>query len=200
MKKTPIKAVIFDLGGVVMHGGYLPFLKHFCNECFTKEGKKKIIQLEKEVNLGKISEVQFYRELQKTFHIHLTPRQIRDEVVKKMKTDKSLVSYIPKLKKAKTALFTNSIGHMAQEVLKNRKVPVHKLFDNVFVSSKIHMIKPDPKAYGYVLKKMKVKAKDALLVDDRLENVTPARKMGINGIVYKNATQFKKEFKKYSIN
>lgn len=199
MKKIPIKAVIFDLGGVVMHGGYLPFLKHFCRECFTTEGKKKIIQLEKEVNLGKISEQEFYKQVQKTFHIHLTPKQIHNEVVRKMKTDKSLVAYIPKLKKAKTALFTNSIGHMAEEVLKARKVPVHKLFDKVFVSSKIHMIKPDPKAYSYVLKKMKVKAKDTLLVDDRLENVAPARKMGINGIVYKNATQFKREFKKYSI-
>lgn len=199
MKKIPIKALIFDLGGVVMHGGYLPFLKHFCRECFTKEGKKKIVQLEKDVNLGKISEAEFYRELQKTFHIHLTAKQIHNEVVRKMKTDKTLVAYIPKLKKAKTALFTNSIGHMAQEVLKSHKVPVHKLFNKVFISSKIHMIKPDSKAYQYVLKKMNVKAKDALLVDDRLENVAPARKMGINGIVYKNATQFKKEFKKYSV-
>ncbi|MBX4191686.1 MAG: hypothetical protein KW804_02725, partial [Candidatus Doudnabacteria bacterium] len=59
-----IKAVIFDLGGVVAHGGYLGFIKHYCAECFTPEGKKKILELEHQVNLAEITERQFYKEIE----------------------------------------------------------------------------------------------------------------------------------------
>ena len=116
-----------------------------------------------------------------------------------MKSDKALVHMIPKLKKAKIALFTNSIGTMAMEVLKKRHLSGKKFFDRVFVSTRMHMAKPDQKAYREVLRKMKVKPSESLLVDDRAENIVPARKLGMNGVVYKNATQFGEELKKYEL-
>ena len=61
MNKPKIKSVIFDLGGVITHGGYLGFIKHYCAECFTPLGKKKILSLERQVNLGQITEKKFYR-------------------------------------------------------------------------------------------------------------------------------------------
>src|SRR3989338_6696737 len=105
MPKKKIKAIIFDLGGVVAHGGYLGFIKHYCAECFTPAGKKKILQLERQGNLGDISETEFSREIDKVFGVHLKPKQIHNQIVKHMKADKGLVRMIPKLKKAKVALF-----------------------------------------------------------------------------------------------
>lgn len=200
MKEKPqVKAIIFDLGGVIMHGGYLPFIQNYCKECFTPEGKKKILQLEHEVNLGTISEKKFYQEIEKIFHVHMTPSQIHDSIVAKMQTNKSLVEFIPKLKKAKTALFTNSIGLMAIEVLKLRKVDSKKIFDKLFISSKIHLAKPDIKAYEYVIKKMKVEPKEAMLVDDRKGNIDLAKKLGMQGIIFKNTSQFKRDIKKFEL-
>ena len=199
MAKFKIKAIIFDLGGVVAHGGYLGFLKHYCADCFTPLGKKRILWLERQVNLGKISEKEFYQELEKEFGIHLTPKQMHRTIVKHMQADKGLKHMIPHLKKAKVALFTNSLGMMALEVLKKRHLTGKKFFDRVFVSTSMHMAKPDKQAYEYVLKKLKVKPQQSIMVDDRIENIRPARSIGMNGIVYKNSRQLAKELKKYGL-
>lgn len=191
-----IKAVVFDLGGVIMSGGYLPFLHHYCLKCLTPQGKKKIDSLEHEVNLGTITEIQFYKEITKVFGVHLTPKQMHNEIVKKMQVDKKLIEYIPKIQKAKIALFSNSIGHMAVDVLHKRGVPIRKTFDKLFISSKIHMAKPDSEAYKYVIKNLKIRPKEAVMVDDRKENIDAAKKIGMQGIIYKSATQFKRELAK----
>lgn len=197
MKK--IKAIIFDLGGVITHGGYLGFLKHYCAECFTVAGKKKILQLERQVNLAKISENQFYREIEKIFHVHMNAKQMHEQIVRHMKTDKALVRMIPHLKPAKVALFSNSLGAMALEVLQKRHLSGKNFFDRIFVSNQMRMAKPDKQAYAYVLRHMKVKPAEALMVDDRPENIIPAKALGMQGIVYKNSRQFAKELKKYEL-
>ena len=61
------------------------------------------------------------------------------------------------------------------------------------------MIKPDAQAYRFVLHKLKVKPHEALMVDDRLQNIRGARRIGMNGIVYVNSQQFKKALAKYEL-
>ncbi len=199
MKKTRIKAIIFDLGGVIAHGGYLGFIKHYCAECFTPLGRKTILKLERQVNLGEISETEFYRQIEKIFNVHMKPSQIHRQIIRGMQTNKSLVKMIPKLKKAKIALFSNSLGHLAMETLKKRHLTGKKFFDRIFISTKMHLAKPDREAYQYVLKHLKVKPSQSLMVDDRIENLAPARKMGMNGIQFKNTRQFAKELRKYQL-
>lgn len=196
-RKKKIKAIIFDLGGVVVHGGYLDFLKHFCSACMTAEGKKHIAWLERQANLGNLTETEFYQLLRKTFGLHLSTRAMHKLIVDEMRENKSLVRLIPKLKKSKIALFSNSLGDMAVDVLHKRHLNSHHLFKRVFISSRLHLVKPDKKAYGYVLRELKVKPQAALLVDDREINVRGARKLGMNGIVYKNFAQFRKALAKY---
>jgi HAD superfamily hydrolase (TIGR01509 family) len=97
------------------------------------------------------------------------------------------------------ALFTNSIGHMAMNVLRERKVPVKKLFDKTFVSSDIHLAKPDKNAYAYVLRKLKVKPEEALMVDDRRENIAGVERLGMKGLVFKDAKKFQLDIKKFDL-
>lgn len=198
-QKKKIKAIIFDLGGVVVHGGYLDFIRHFCAACLTPLGRKKIANLERLANLGEVSEQEFYQKIQKVFRVHMTVKQMHELIVHKMTTDKGLVKFIPQLQKTKVALFSNSIGHMATEVIRRRHIPTRKLFDQVFISSNLHLVKPDRQAYSYVLHQLQVKPREALLVDDRLENIRGAREIGMEGVLYKNFTQFKKALKKYAL-
>lgn len=199
MLQPKIKAIIFDLGGVVVRGGYLDFLKHYCLGCLTPLGHKKILKLEHEVNLGKISEAEFYLQLQTVFGVHLTAKKMHDLIVKKMRPNKALLKVLPQIKKSKVVMFTNSIGHIASEVIGRGRQPIKSLFDRVFDSTKIHLAKPDVPAFRYILKKMKLRPHQSLFVDDRLENVKAARKVGMNGILYKDAVQFRKTIKKYII-
>lgn len=199
MAKIKIKAIIFDLGGVVVHGGYLNFIKHYCKECLTSLGKKRLLRLERQVNLGEISENQFYREIQKVFGVKASPKKMHELIVSKMKTDRGLMHFIPSLKKARVVMFTNSIGHMAQEVLARRRLNHRKFFDKVFDSSDLHIAKPDAGAYRFVLHKLKVKPHEAMMVDDRALNIRGAKRIGMHGVVYKNSRQFRKALSKYEL-
>lgn len=196
-KKQKIKIVIFDLGGVLVHGGYLEFLRHYCLECLTPLGTKKILALERRVNLGEITEIEFYREIEKVFGVHLTPKQMHKIIVSKMRLDKGLMKELPELGKKRVALFTNSIGEMAIEVLHMYHIPIHKIFRRVFISSNLHRAKPDASAYHFILKKLGVKPREALMVDDRPLNIAGASRIGMAGIIYKNSRQFRKAIKKY---
>lgn len=196
-KKRKIRVIIFDLGGVLVHGGYLEFIRQYCTECLTLHGQKEIKKLERQVNLGEISEREFYRRIEKVFGVHLTPHQMHELIVRKMRADRNLVRLIPNLKRSKIVLFTNSIGRMAIEVLRRRKIPARKLFDRVFISSTLRLVKPDRKAYEYILKQVKAKPSETLLVDDRPLNVLGARKFGMQGLVYKNFKYFRRAIQKY---
>lgn len=197
MAKRKIRAIIFDLGGVVVHGGYLDFLRHFCSQCMTPDGKKHVAWLERQANLGNLTETQFLKLLRRAFGLHLSLSHMHNLIVGHMKTDKGLVHLIPKLKKAKIALFSNSLGNMAADVLHSRHLNSHRLFKRVFISSRLHLAKPDQKAYRYILQNLKVKPGEALMVDDRPVNVRGAKKSGMQGVVYKNSAQFRKAIKKY---
>jgi epoxide hydrolase-like predicted phosphatase len=199
MKKPKVKAIIFDLGGVVVHGGYLNFINHYCRGGLSSTGHKRIASLEHMLNQGKISEDEFYLRIQKAFNVHLKPKQMHNMIVSHMQANKSLAKFIPHLKPAKVALFTNSLGTITSEVLSKKKMSVKKLFDKVFLSQVIHLAKPDKRAYSYVIRHLKVKPSESLMVDDRLENIKAAKKLGMQGIVFKNTTQFKKELSKYEL-
>src|SRR5258708_16746701 len=197
--KKKIKAVVFDLGGVIMHGGYLDFVHHYLGKHLSSTTKKQIEYLEHQVNLGKITERQFYGHVEKEFAVHLTPTQMHDRIGNKMRTNKALAAYIPHLKPAKIALFSNSIGHMAIETLKARHLAGKRLFDKIFLSNVMHLAKPSGESYRYVVHHLKVKPHEALMVDDRLENITAARKAGLDGVGFKNVSQFKKDLKSYQL-
>lgn len=196
-RKKKIKAIIFDLGGVVVHGGYLDFLRHFCARCMSGEGKRQVAWLERQANLGNLTETQFLKLMRKAFGLHLSIPRMHDLIVSHMRTDKGLVKLIPKLKRSKIALFSNSLGNMAVDVLRKRHLNSHRLFKRVFISSRLHLAKPDKKAYQFILLKLRVKPSQALMVDDRKVNVKGARKLGMQGIVYKNSAQFRRAIKKY---
>jgi len=57
-------------------------------------------------------------------------------------------------------------------------------FDGVVVSSDIHIIKPDPRIYDYLLQTYKLKAEECLFIDDRAENVEAAKQVGMQAEVF----------------
>lgn len=196
-RKLKVKIFIFDLGGVLIHGGYLDFVNHYCAACLTPAGQKKILDLEKQVNLGVITEEKFYRAIHLIFGVHLTPKAMHRIIMDKSKKDKTLLDLVRKLGRKRVAMFTNSIGSMALQAMRIENISARRLFKKVFISTNMHLVKPDPRAYRFILKKLKIKPSEAVMVDDRGVNVQGAKKVGMHGILYKSASQFRRELKKY---
>jgi len=61
------------------------------------------------------------------------------------------------------------------------------LFDVVFCSGDEGVAKPDPRAFTAVLKRLGVEPEEAVFIDDTVEHVDAARRLGLRGILFTNA-------------
>lgn len=98
------------------------------------------------------------------------------------------------------------IGELPQAYLMSNQMPVaaglcrqngwFSYFARAFLSFDIGHMKPDPRAYHYVLKELGVPAQDVVIIDDKKENVDGAIKCGMKGVVFSNAGQLRSDLEK----
>jgi len=83
--------------------------------------------------------------------------------------------------------------------MKTKKFNLDKTFSKIYCSAFLGMVKPNVRIFNYVLKDLDVKANEVIFIDDRVENVRCAVKLGVKGILFKNLNQLKKEIAKLGI-
>ena len=74
----------------------------------------------------------------------------------------------------------------------------YDIFDNIFLSNEIGLIKPDMEKYKYVVKKLDTSPKKCVFIDDKIRNLVPARDLGIIVIRYETLNRFKEILNEYS--
>ncbi len=67
------------------------------------------------------------------------------------------------------------------------------LFDHVFVSAQIGVMKPDTTAYRVALQALNVRAHEVLFVDDALADVRAAQALGMQAILFRPETDLRAE-------
>ena len=75
------------------------------------------------------------------------------------------------------------------------KFDYHRLFHSVMYSFEVGVCKPDPKAFQLILDKLRVNPAECPFIDDNMVNIEAAKKLGINGIQFKNPVQLREELK-----
>ncbi len=87
----------------------------------------------------------------------------------------------------KTALLSN-INTLHYEYLK-KNFPVFGVFDKIFLSFELGLIKPDKEIYKKVIQELKVSPQEIFYTDDRPELVESANSQGICGRVFASFEQ-----------
>jgi len=77
------------------------------------------------------------------------------------------------------------------------KFPFFRHFDDVIVSSEVKLIKPDPAIYRLTLERIGCQARECLFVDDSLPNVEMARRLGFHAIHFQSPEQFQAELEQF---
>ncbi len=72
-------------------------------------------------------------------------------------------------------------------------------FEDVLVSGKEKLKKPDPKIYQMILTRNNLQASECIFIDDNLRNVQAAEAQGIIGIHFKNAEQLRAALAEHNI-
>lgn len=69
--------------------------------------------------------------------------------------------------------------------------------DDLIISAEIHKIKPNSEFYKYILDKYNIDSKELLFIDDNIDNVNAAKKLGINTIKVEKYTDLIKEISEF---
>lgn len=185
-----IKAVIFDLSGVIFKG------KHFIKKGEKILGKTAVHNndacFDRKLCLGTSSH-------RAAFERVFGKKLFDDEFIKLMKAwlsnweiDEEMLALAKKLRrKYKLAVLSNS-EQAYEEKYDNT---LRKVFPIIVYSHRVRMLKPEKPIFEYTLKQLGVQPPESVMIDDVKENCETGKKLGMNCILFKNRQQCESELK-----
>jgi FMN phosphatase YigB (HAD superfamily) len=83
----------------------------------------------------------------------------------------------------------SNLTHGAYQKIVAYKNDFFELFDGAIFSYKVQAVKPEPMIYQIILQEYNLNPDQCFFIDDVDMNVTAAKALGIDGMVYRNAEQ-----------
>ena len=185
MKQNNIKLVLWDYGGVLSYSPFKNIQKFEKKNNYAVNSIIKInsrnsfdnawAQLEKdEISIEKFSKL--FREEAKQFGVQNINTDKLLECLN-VKLNIKMVELLENVSKFYSCVcLTNNFKKMSSSDFENIK---HN-FSLIIESCKIGLRKPEKEIYIYVLKALKVSAKEILFIDDLGINLKPARELGFH--------------------
>lgn len=190
-KISQIKAIIFDLGGVIVNIDY-----HETSRKFKSLGVKDFDQVYSQFKQvesfdlfekGLISPRQFRTELKKLANIEISDNDFDQAwFAMLLDTPAERIELIRKLKNQfQLYLLSNTNELHIPYYLEKVKNEIgcenfESLFHEVYYSHKLHLKKPDEKIYRLILDNNGLKPSEVLFIDDTYLNTEAAEAIGIN--------------------
>lgn len=185
-----IKAIIFDFGGVITpiepFDGWTPTQEERSIIHNTISDIAKLF--EKELEGKEFSMADFEREF-RTRTNGLKKENV-DRIITSLCTpNHDLLDLIAKL--SSTYKIYGLVNAPFGWTEARRKIHrLDKYFGRIFVSYEINIRKPDPKIFKYLLDNINLKPEECLFVDDKEENVSAAKQLGMDGYVFDSTIGF----------
>lgn len=207
-----IKAIIFDVGGVLQLGGLQrrnPKMVHtsgvheivanklritldqYFDSIDTAYAKSIEGQLSKSVLMGILScnlnypKDKLEKLFIKTYKITYKKNKWLFNAAKQMKNQGLKIGIL------------SDQWHLSKEALMQKKD--FKIFDKQVVSCDVRMRKPNIEIYKIILDKLKVKPHEVLFIDNQEWNIIPAHKLGMNTILFADNKKVKEQLKHFGI-
>ena len=214
-----IKNFIFDFGGVLIEKTFvlknlLDMIETDLNISIPRDDNSYIRKVKRGLSSGRITTQEF---LQKLFEKYYYPFQKTDGALPPKKVN---VEYYVELWFDLYSQVTNLSLDMAEIIerlhqadyivsLMSNTHDIHAksnflkgfydIFDYVFLSNEIGFIKPDMDKYKYVLNKLDTKPKKCVFIDDKIQNLVPARDLGIIVIRFESFEKFKTQLNELGV-
>lgn len=182
-----IKAILFDLGGVVFTHGMTLFTKYIAEN--HGKDQKKIYNSLKNTDLlnayyeGKIKRNEFYVALNKELHIDDDANELEQELFDVYKVIKDTEQIVKRLReKYKVYFLSDNFKERVENA--NKKYGFIQWFDGGVFSHEVGVRKPNIKIYKIALKTVGVKPDQVLFIDDKEINLPPAEQLGMKTLLY----------------
>ena len=182
----PIRAVIFDLGGVLVRTEDRTSRRELAERLgLTYDELSALVfdsQSAQQAMKGEITTEEHWDEVRKALGLS------RDEYPGVPlefwggdTLDENLINYLRTLRpQYKTALLSNAWDDLRQMIAEIWKFD--DVFDQIVISAEVGLVKPDRLIYEKILSDLDVKPAEAVFVDDFPENVAGAKAVGLEAI------------------
>ncbi len=186
MKEKKIKAVIFDMGGVLLKTADATAREAIAQRFGVSRRALEAFVFSSESSLqseeGKLSDVEHWHNVMRHFgqpvHDHI---QLYNEYFAGDHIDQRLLDFAASLKpRYQLALLSNAWENA--RALLSQRFDFLDIFDISIFSYEVKARKPDPAAYHAILNKMAVEPDEAIFIDDVEENVKGARAVGMRAL------------------
>jgi epoxide hydrolase-like predicted phosphatase len=194
-----IKAVFFDLGGVIVRTEFQVPRQQLADRLGMDYDDLNKIVFDSEssgrASIGEITSEEHWTSIVQRLKRPASELSlIRDEFFAGDIVDRTLVEYIRSLRgKYKTGLISNAWGDLRDFIVREK---FDDAFDRLIISAEVGAMKPDPKIFQVALNEFGVSPKEAVFVDDFLVNIEGCEKVGIKGIHFKDPQSTMQQLKK----
>jgi putative hydrolase of the HAD superfamily len=193
-----IKAIIFDLGAVILNINYQNTINAFSKlgvkNAASFYSKKVQTNLFNQIETGNITAKKFLTELQKETD-NASINQV-SEAWNAMLLDlpENRLTLIKSLKKKYSIyLLSNTnaihIDAFKKKIGKKKWTRFCNLFDKMYLSHELGLRKPNAAIFEYLLKEQNLKAQEVFFIDDSPQHIEIANKLGIKTHHLKNGEE-----------
>ena len=204
-KAKEIKAVIFDLGNVLIGFDHTIAVKKILKH--TPKKSRDIYDLffdsdlTQEFEKGKTGTLEFFQQVQTALELKISYGEflpIWNEIFFSKPESENFVGSLNS--GIKLALLSN-INQLHYEYIRKEFSSAIGLFeaDKIIPSFRTGFIKPDKEIYDLALKALGVSRESVVYVDDRLDLIEAALGYGIKSIQFKSAKELKQKFQDLGI-
>jgi putative hydrolase of the HAD superfamily len=195
----PIRAIFFDLGGVILRTEYQAPRQYLAERLNMEYDDLVRLVFESETSrkasIGTLTADEHWAALMVRLKRPASDAQkIRDEFFGGDVLDHELIQLIRALRgqSYKTGLISNAWNDLRQYVT-NQKFD--DAFDSITISAEVGVVKPEARIYQVALEQLQIQANEAVFVDDFQVNIEGCEKVGMQGILFKDPDEVKQKLK-----
>ena len=192
MNKSSIKALLFDLGGVVLEVNFQRVFKSWAAMSALNQNEiKSLFKLDEHYQQherGQINASVFFEHLRQSLQLTAT----NDEMThawnsifgKEMTASLDAIDVI----RSKLPAYGFSNTNRTHQIYWEHHYPrIPNTFEKLFVSSEIGLRKPDAEAFEFILNELSLGPNEVLFFDDTQENIEGAKRLGIQTVLVSGA-------------
>ncbi len=189
----PIRAVIFDLGGVLVRTEDQTPRRELAERLGITRQEMYYLVFDspsaRQASLGTMTAEEHMERVRLTLGV--APEDfstVPGAFWSGDRLDLGLVDYIRSLRpRYKTALLSNAWSDLRGVLTERWKIT--DVFDEMVISAEVGIVKPDARIYHLALERLQVAPQESVFVDDFIENIDGGKTVGLHTIYFRTPQQ-----------
>jgi epoxide hydrolase-like predicted phosphatase len=197
----PIKALVFDCGGVVLRDGDESYYARWESQLGMPEGslKQKLYSglVWSQAESGQITETAFWRTAGESLGLSRAQADaLASDAWKSWSVDPVVLSLVQRARsRFRVGMLSNATNVLETKL--RRIYGIAELFDPIINSSRVGVAKPDPAIYQELFKRMHLEPGEIVFIDDRADNVAAAAALGMHVIWFVSPDELERQLSPY---